>query len=126
MRLAIVVGGWHWPLDFFTRIAAQAGGADLFAVGHRNPELPIVREEKREILEAATGQLAALDRILYREFPTVHCLRELGWKYLEEENTIGDWGFFNQWLARHDFRQYDAILNCHDDNFIRRYDLVDL
>jgi len=62
VRLAIVAGGWHWPLDFFCKIAAQAPGADLFAIAHRNPELPIVREEKREVLNKAVGPLADLDR----------------------------------------------------------------
>lgn len=124
MKLAIVVGGWHWPLSFFARMSAQANGADLFVVAHRKPELSIVREEKREILEKAEGPLAELDRILYRQYSSVHGLRLLGWKYMEEPNTIGDWGFFNQWLARHDFRKYDAILNCHDDNWIRRGDLL--
>lgn len=124
MKLAIVVGGWHWPLDYFEKLTKQAAGADLFVVAHRNPELPIVREEKREILEKAPGQLGALDRKLYRAYPTVRQLRLMGWKYQEEPNTIGDWGFFNQWLVQHDWRRYDAILNCHDDNWIRRGDLL--
>ena len=43
----------------------------------------------------------------------------MGWKYVEAPNTFGDWGFFNQWLEGHDYREYDVILNCHDDTFIR-------
>ncbi len=124
MKLAIVVGGWHWPLEFFNRMALQGVGIDRFVIAHRNPELAIVREEKREILAHATGPLADMDRILYRAYPSVKLLRAAGWQYQEEPNTIGDWGFFNQWLATHDYRKYDAILNCHDDNWIRRYDLM--
>jgi hypothetical protein len=120
VKLAVVVGGWHWPLDFFTKMAAQASGADLFVVAHRNPQLPIVREEKREILEKAPAVLGELDRKLYRAYPTIVQLRTMGWHYQEEPNTVGDWGFFNQWLVQHDWRRYDAILNCHDDNWIRR------
>lgn len=125
MRIAVVAGGWHWPLDFFRKIAEQSIGADLFVIAHRSPELPIVREEKREILSAAVGPLAELDRSLYSEFPTVAGLRSLGWNYSEAPNTVGDWGFFNQWLEKHDYREYDVILNCHDDTLIRRLDLFE-
>jgi hypothetical protein len=126
MKLAIVVGGWHWPMDFFAKMAAQASGADLFVIAHRHPELPIVRDEKRAILAAAPdGGLGTLDRKLYEEYATIRKLRSLDWEYQEEPNTIGDWGFFNQWLEQHDWRRYDAILNCHDDNWIRRNDLLD-
>lgn len=124
MRLAVVAGGWHWPYHFFWQIAMQASGADLFAVAHRNPELPIVRDEKRYVLKSATGPLADLDRELYALSPDVQSLRRLGWKYIEEPNSVGDWGFFNQWLDRHDYRQYDVILNCHDDTYIRRDGLL--
>lgn len=123
MRLAIIVGGWHWPAHPFCRIAAQATGADLFAVGHRSPDLPIVREEKRELLERLTCELAPLDRELYRSYATTERLRELGWQYQEKPNTVGDWEFFNQWLATNDYRKYDVILNCHDDTYFRRSDL---
>lgn len=124
MKLAIVVGGWHWPMDFFAKMAAQASGADLFVIAHRHPELPIVHEEKREIIAKAQGPLADLDRKLYRAYATIRTLRLMGWEYSEEPNTIGDWGFFNQWLEQHDWRRYDAVLNCHDDNWIRRKDLL--
>ncbi len=124
MKLAVVAGGWHFPAHFYSAIAAQASGADLFVVAHRNPELAIVREEKRELLARAIGPLAELDRELYAEFPTVSQLRALGWEYQEAPNTIGDWGFFNQWLEAHDYRDYDVILNCHDDTYIRRGDVL--
>jgi hypothetical protein len=120
MKLAIVVGGWHWPLHFFINMKIQAYGADLFVIAHRNPELPLVREEKVEILANAPGFLGKLDRELYFEFPTVGMLRKLGWQYSEEPNTVGDWGFFNQWLEKHqDYTKYDMILNCHDDTYMR-------
>ncbi len=118
MKIAVVVGGWHWPLHFFENMALEAEGAALFVIAHRNPELPIVREEKREILSKATGPLADLDRKLYAAFPTVAELRNLGWIYHDEPNICGDWWFFNQWLEKHDYRQYDVILNCHDDTYL--------
>lgn len=119
MKLAIVAGGWHWPLHLFRTLAAEFQGADLFVIAHRSPELPIVREEKRGILTAVAGPLADLDRQLYEDFPTIQGLQQLGWNYREEANTCGDFEFLNQWLDRHDYRQYDLILNCHDDTFIR-------
>jgi len=125
MKLAVVAGGWHWPLHFFRKITTQMNGADLFVVAHRNPELPVVREEKREILEKATGSLADLDRELYAQYPTVSNLRSGCWDYSEEPNLVGDWGFFNQWLEKHDYKKYDVILNCHDDTYIRRDGLFD-
>lgn len=127
MKLAVVAGGWHWPLSFYVQMALQQAGpfeqVDLFVIAHRSPDLKIVREEKIEILCAASGPLAALDRELYREYPTYFELRGLGWNYEEAPNTVGDWGFFNQWLEKHNYRDYDVILNCHDDTFIRRRDL---
>lgn len=125
MKLAIVVGGWHWPLEFFENVAACGTGADLFVVAHRSPELSIVREEKAEVLETARGSLADLDRWLYSRATTIDGLQKTGWNYVEEPNTYGDWGFFNQWLAKNDHRKYDIILNCHDDTHLRRPDLFD-
>jgi len=125
VKLAVVVGGWHWPLHFFLNMRSMARGADLFVIAHRNPELRIVRDEKIEILVNAHGNLGALDRRLYADYPTVHGLRQSGWQYSEEDNTVGDWGFFNQWLEREDYRKYDVILNCHDDTYLRGQGLFD-
>lgn len=119
MKLAIVVGGWHWPLQPFLQLSIQATGADLYAIGHRSPDLPIVREEKREILAKAEGPLGGLDRDLYTDYARIDRLRELGWKFEEAPNTVGDWGFFNQWLERYGYKRYDIILNCHDDTWIQ-------
>lgn len=123
MRLAVVAGGWHFPLHFYEELLHALPGADLFVIAHRNPELPIVREEKQDILGSAVGPLADLDRDLYSHFPSVEVLRFLGWYYREAENTVGDWGFLNQWLDLYDYRKYDAILSSHDDTYIRRHDL---
>ena len=125
MKLAVVAGGWHWPAHFFWEMAEQASGAALFVIAHRSPELPIVREEKLPILSRAKGVLAEFDRMLYARYPSIAELRGLQWVYEEEANTVGDWGFLNQWLELHDYRQYDCILSCHDDTFIRRRDLLD-
>jgi hypothetical protein len=119
MKLAVVVGGWHFPADFYDRLPSSLPGAECFVVAHRNPELAIVREEKLAILNTVTGPLADLDREMYDSWLDVADLKDAGWHYAEAPNTIGDWGFFNQWLEKHDFRKYDVILNCHDDNYLR-------
>lgn len=120
MKMAVVVGGWHWPMHFYRNMFLQLVGADLFVIAHRSPELPIVCEEKIEILKNAPGYLGVFDRCLYSDYPTIDILRHFGWEYSEEPNTVGDWGFFNQWLERHrDYQKYDIILNCHDDTYIR-------
>lgn len=123
MRTAVVAGGWHWPGHFFYELPKALPGADLFVVAHRSPELSVVVEEKLDILQKAQGPLADLDREMYRWTPNIHGLTSMGWEYEEAPNICGDWCFFNQWLEGHDYKNYDVILNCHDDTYIRRHDL---
>jgi hypothetical protein len=125
MKFAVVAGGWHWPWHFYQVLALQAKGVDLYVVSHRDPELPIVREEKAEDLKNAPGRLGEIDRMMYSEKTTKDGLQKIGWNYSESPNTCGDQCFLNQWLEKHDFTQYDAILNCHDDTYIRRVGLFD-
>ena len=40
------------------------------------------------------------------------------YKFMLEENTIGDMEVFNQWSDKYDYTEYDIILITHDDNFI--------
>ena len=55
---------------------------------------------------------------MYSEIATVDKIESLGWNYVEEPNTIGDWGISNQWLEKNDYTNYDVFLFTHDDNFI--------
>lgn len=110
MKLAIVAGGWHWPGKFFQNCPK---GADRFVIAHRDPSLPEVAAEK--------SVLTGLDRALYAWIPNIADLTRLGWHYETAPNVAGDWVFFNQWLERHDYRQYDWILNCHDDTYVRAW-----
>lgn len=126
MKIAVVAGGWHYPFHFFESISRQdypRKDVSLYVVGHRHPELPIVRQEKEYELQVAPGPLGDIDRLMYREPTTVSALVGLGWTYLEAPNVAGDQVFLNQWLERCNYRDYDVILNCHDDTFIRRRDL---
>lgn len=120
-RLAVVASGWHFPLHFFQKIAEQKIPAgwevDLYCVSHRDPAYAV--EEKKEILGSMGYSRRELyDRILYHQVATVREIEALGWKYVLEPNTIGDWGNTNQWFEKNDYRQYDKFLFTHDDNFI--------
>ena len=45
-------------------------------------------------------------------------IEDFGWKFMLEDNTVGDMEVFNQWSEKYDFREYDIILVTHDDNLI--------
>lgn len=120
-RLAIVASGWHFPLHFFEQIAAQqipdGWSVDLFCVSHRDPAFSV--EEKKNILpKLGYDRRGLYDRIFYQHIATVSEIEALGWKYILEPNSIGDWGNANQWLEKNDYKQYDKFLFTHDDNFI--------
>jgi hypothetical protein len=120
-KLAVVAGGWHFPMLFYRQIAAQqipeGWEVDLFCVSHRDPSYSI--PEKKEAIKALGYDRRALyDRLMYAEEPSVAAIEALGFKYSLEPNTMGDWGITNQWLEKYDYKQYDKLLYTHDDNFI--------
>jgi hypothetical protein len=126
VKFAVVAGGWHWPILFYERMAQAAeGAADLYVVAHRNPELPIVQAEKTRSLAHRNGRLGGLDRHLYHAPVTVDALRQHGWVYFEAPNIAGDQVFLNQWLRLHGYRDWDGILNCHDDTYLLDVTLFD-
>ena len=117
-KIAVVASGWHYPIQFFEAIAAQrlpkGWEMELFCVAHREPEAA-AREKAGKTF---SGPRADLDRSLYRSIATLDDLARLGWNYVLEPNTVGDWGNSNQWLDRHNFEDYDLLLFTHDDNLI--------
>lgn len=120
-KLAVVASGWHFPIHFYEKIAAQkipeGWSADLFVVSHREPSY--AQNEKAPVLSALGYTRRELyDRLLYRKIATVADMEALGWHYVLAPNTIGDWGNTNQWLEEHDYKDYDKFLFTHDDNFI--------
>jgi len=131
VRIAVVMGGWHFPLHPFRALAAQTDAdVDLFCIGHRSPDTMAVYEEKNILDGMELTPMVGLDRELYNSSATSADLKALGWEFHLEPNTIGDWGFLNQWLdvavplstdGLHD--DYEAILFLHDDTYIRRNDL---
>lgn len=122
-KLAVVATGWYFPLHFYEQIKNQkvpsGWKVDLFCVSHRNPNLEIVRTEKNEYISSLGDSiLNRMDKLLYSEIATVEEIKNLGWNYIEEPNTVGDFGIFNQWLEKNNYEDYDVILFTHDDNFI--------
>lgn len=120
-KIAVIASGWHFPIHFFEQIAKQkmpnGWQMDMFVVSHRDPSYAI--QEKKEILEKLGYSRRELyDRIMYREIATVDKIEKLGWKYVLEPNTMGNFGNTNQWLSKNDYKTYDKFLITHDDNFI--------
>lgn len=126
-RIAVVAGGWHFPAHFFNQMAKAKRAAvghevDLFVVCHRHPECQEVRTEKLHLRDTrGVSPLHALDAELYRETVSVSDLSYMRWDVRMESNTVGDWGFLNQWLTRpmSGWPLYDAVLFAHDDTYIR-------
>lgn len=120
-RLAVIAGGWHFPIAFFEQLASQkipkGWEVDMFLVSHRDPSYAV--EEKKDTLpNLGYDRRGLYDRILYRKVATVADIEALGWKYALEPNTMGDWGNTNQWLEKNNYKKYDKFLITHDDNFI--------
>ena len=120
-KLAVVVSGWHFPINFYQQINQQVipsgWEVDYFCVSHRDPS--IAREEKKNILtKLGDGTLERLDKILYEDVPSVEWLESAGWDYSLEPNNCGDWAVTNQWLEKYNYKDYEMLLLTHDDNFL--------
>lgn len=119
MRLAVVASGWHFPLDFYEKIAEQkTPDVDLFCIAHRDPV------DDKHVEKLGDSRRERLDKVLYKEIATIEKIQELGWNYKLYPNTIGDWGCSNQWLDEVDYKQYDRFLFTHDDNLILKSDFL--
>lgn len=120
-RLAVVAGGWAFPLGFYEGIAAQkipdGWTVDLFCVSHRDPE-HAEKEKLPELAALGYSRRELYDRVLYHRVAMQRDIERLGFHYVLEPNTMGDWGITNQWLEKNDYRNYDKLLYTHDDNFI--------
>lgn len=120
-RLAVIISGWHFPYHFYKAMAEQkvpdGWTVDLFCVSHRDPKYS-AQEKQEPLSRLAWGYTNTLDKILYEKIATVHDIESLGWNYELYPNTVGDFGNTNQWLEKHDYKQYDMLLISHDDNLI--------
>jgi hypothetical protein len=121
-KLAIVVSGWHYPLNFYQTLSKQkipkGWSVDMFVVSHRDPSFA-------KMPDLTDKAHADLDEKLYNSIATVKEIEKLGFEYKEYPNTIGDWGNSNQWLEDNDYKQYDLFLFTHDDNLLLQYTMLE-
>ena len=83
------MGGWHYPYAYYNQLKKQSvpdgWEIDFYVVSHRDPELPIVFDEKQSILkERGDGTLQAFDKELYSRIITKE---ELSQAKLNEEHS---------------------------------------
>lgn len=133
-KIASVISGWHYPLHFYELLADQIipekWEHDMFVISHRSPELDEVWEEKQNIKEFSKydkikfSKLYDLDREMYEDRVSIKYLELLGYTYMEEPNTSGDFTNTNQWMRKVDWTQYDIVFTAHDDNYIKRYTML--
>ena len=74
-KLAVVLGGWHYPYLYYKQLKDQivpkGWEIDFYVVSHRDPELPIVFEEKQSLLKDRNeGLLQSMDESLYNRIIT--------------------------------------------------------
>lgn len=122
-KLAVVLGGWHYPYAYYAQMKKQivpdGWEIDFFVVSHRDPELPIVFDEKQPLLESrGDGLLQSFDKELYSRIITKQEISDMGFIYDVEKSSIGDLYQLNQWVKRHYKSQYDKVLFTHDDNYL--------
>ena len=122
-KILVLSTGWHFSSHFYENMIKQivpdGWEADYFCVAHRMPEDDNVIKEKNDIRNAEDENfLIQLDKMMYDYPITREQIEDFGWKFMLEENTVGDMEVFNQWSEKHDYKEYDFILVTHDDNFI--------
>jgi len=128
-KIAILIGGWHYPKKFYTQVSnLNKSDYDVrtFVISHRDMDLPIVHQEKKDILGRIDKQtdFGKLDHELYENPLTKKYVKSLGFNLTEAENLFGDYYFINQWLDVHDYKDYDYVCFLHDDTYIADYDLL--
>lgn len=122
-KLAVIASGWHYASQFYEVISSQIIPdnllVDLFVISHRNPLDDNTIQEKQYIRNyQGEDLLYNLDKTLYSKILTIDDLSNMGWRYIEKPNTIGDMEVFNQWTEDYNYSDYDVFLITHDDNLI--------
>ena len=122
-KILVIATGWHFSSHFYENMIKQivpdGWNIDYFCVAHRLPEDENTIKEKDDVRHLDDGHfLDELDQIMY-EYPiTTKQIEDFGWKFMLEENTVGDMECFNQWSEHCDYKDYDFVLVTHDDNLI--------
>tara|TARA_R100000030_G_scaffold42017_2_gene31586 strand:+ start:22 stop:918 length:897 start_codon:yes stop_codon:yes gene_type:complete len=122
-KILVIATGWHFSSHFYENMAKQivpnGWDVDYFCVAHRLPEDENTIQEKNHIRETdAKNFLSELDLLMYKHIITKEDIENFGWKFMLEENTVGDMECFNQWSEYYDYKEYDIICITHDDNLI--------
>ena len=122
-KILVIATGWHFSSHFYENMSKQilpkGWEADYFCVAHREPEDDNVINEKEHIRNSnGDNFLDQLDKEMYKYPITKKQIEGFGWKFMLEENTVGDMEAFNQWSNKFDYKDYDIICITHDDNFI--------
>lgn len=120
-KLAVIIPGWHYSIQFFDAIMAQHTPKDweidYFIMGHRMPDDKETIDEKEEIRKyTGNSTLKIIDRDLYNTPVTLDQLTSDGWQFSLEENYPAD-AVFNQWRKKYT-GEYDMYFISHDDNYI--------
>ena len=122
-KILVIATGWHFSSHFYEKMAQQivpdGWEIDYYCVAHRTPEDENTIKEKDDVRHLDDGHfLDELDQMMYIHPITTKQIEDFGWKFMLEENTVGDMECFNQWSEHYDYRDYDFVLVTHDDNFI--------
>ena len=125
-KILVLSTGWHFSSHFYENMIKQivpdGWKVDYFCVAHRSPENKNTVNEKDHLRltddKVDDTFLFQLDTMMY-EYPiTKDQIENFGWKFILEENTVGDMECFNQWVDKHNYKDYNFILITHDDNLI--------
>ena len=122
-KILVLATGWHFSSHFYEHMGKQLvpnnWEVNYFCVAHRNPEDESTIKEKDDIRKSDDGNfLVQLDKMMYEYSITKEEIKGFGWKFILEDNTVGDMEVFNQWSEKYDYTEYDIVLITHDDNFI--------
>ena len=133
-KLAVLLGGWHYPYELYKVLSEQrvptGWTIEYFCIGHRLPEdAEAISEKETARNYKGDDQLKLLDKILYKIPLTQKHLLDWGWEFILEENIMGNYEFFNQWVNHYDYKDYDMVFLAHDDNLVLNkdmfYDILD-
>ena len=85
-KIAILIAGWHYPKEFYTQmsklVVPDGYKFDNFIVSHRDIDLPIVHDEKIEMLNRIDKDdyFGKMDHELYSEKPSREYFKSLGFE----------------------------------------------
>ena len=108
-RILVIATGWHFSSHFYEKMSKQitpdGWEIDYFCVAHREPDDENVIKEKEDIRNSVGENfLNQLDKKMYKYPITKKQIKNLGWEFILEDNTIGDMEAFNQLSKKFDYK----------------------